>query len=346
MRFKLLAGAFLLLMAIAALPTADAQIARKIYVPMVVRDPTATPTNTPTPVPVQDVRIRYQAYVQDRGWLDWQYDNGTGNSGWAGTMGESRRVEGIKFEIVQGPPGVVISYRAMVQDIGWTEWVNNGAEGGRPGQGRQVEAIQVYLQNALPNTYLHVNTWVADWGELGWVRGLWIAGTTGQSRRMEAFKAFVSHTEEPARIHVAYIANPRGIGYNGWKRDGEDAGTRGESRPLNTFKAVLYNNPENMHLEYRCYVQDNDWQGWTDGECGIFSADKDIYAMEMRFRDGVAYPGTVLSYGAHIANRGDVNYSTDNPSSNNGSPIVGNPNDKFRIEAIRIGIGNALPIAR
>jgi hypothetical protein len=63
--------------------------------------------------------------------------------------------------------------------------------------------------------------------------------------------------------------------------------------------------------------------------------------MEMRFTPGqTIYPGTVLSYGAHIANRGDVNFASDSPGSN---PIVGNPGDRFRIEAIRIGIGNSQP---
>jgi uncharacterized protein YjdB len=335
MRIRFLFGAFLLLLTFGALPAADAQVARKIYLPMAARDSTPTPTATPTPLPAQDVHVEYRAFVQDRAWLPWQAEHGI-----AGTTGESRRIEAFEMRVTSGPPGTKIKYRSLVQDIGWEgTYRENGQTSGAAGQGRQIEAIQIGLElpPGSPPTYLHVETYVADWQWLGWVRDFWVAGTVGQSRRMEAFRVYLSTDRpEPARIKVAYNANPRGVGYQGWRRNGEEAGTRGESRSLNTFKAVLYNYPEGMKIEYRCYVQDQDWQGFTDGECGNFSADKDIYAMEMRLQN--PYPGTVLTYGAHVANRGDVNYFSDVPGSN---PIIGNPSDKFRFEAIRIGIGNS-----
>lgn len=330
----LIAGFFLFVLAVGALPAVEAQTARKLYLPMVPRDSTPTPSPTPTPVPVQDVRIEYRAFVQDRGWMEWQQEGGT-----AGTTGESRRIEAFEMRITSGPPGVNIKYRAQVQDIGWQDYVQNGQTAGTMGQGRQIEAIQVGLENAPPGTYISVEPYVADWAWLGYVRDFWQAGTVGQARRMEAFHAYIRKgSPEPARIGVAYNANVRGQGYTGWQRLGDLAGTTGQSKPLNTFKAVLYNKPENMKLEYRCYVQDNDWQGWTDGECGIFSADKDIYAFEMRFQN--PYPGTVLSYTGHFANRGDVNYASDTPGAN---PIVGDPNQKFRVEAIRVNVGQQQP---
>jgi uncharacterized protein YjdB len=337
MRIKFLFGAFLLLLTFGALPAVDAQVGRKIYLPVVARDSTPTPTPTPTPLPVQDVRIQYRAFVQDRGWLDWQNEGGN-----AGTTGESRRIEAFEMRVVQGPPGTKIKYRALVQDFGWEGiYREDGQTSGTTNTGKQIEAIQVGLElpPGAPPNYLHLEPYVADWQWIGYVRDFWIAGTVGQSRRMEAFHAYVSRERpEPARIQVAYNANPRGVGYQGWRRNGEEAGTRGESRPLNTFKAVLFNYPEGMKIDYRCYVQDQDWQAFTDGECGNFSADKDIYAVEMRLLN--PYPGTVLSYTAHIANRGDVGYASDSPGSN---PVVGNPSDRFRIESIRIGIGNSQP---
>jgi uncharacterized protein YjdB len=342
MRIRLLFGALLVLLALGALPIADAQVGRRIYLPLLARDSTPTPQPTATPVPVQDVHVRYRAYAQDYGWLAFQ-----GEGGQAGTTGEARRIEAFSFEITSGPPGVTIKYRAHMQDFGWQDYVTNGGIAGSPGSGKQVEAMQVGLENAPPNTYISLEPYLADWGYVGYVRDFWIAGSVGQQRRIEAFHAYVRNRQgpEPARVGVAYNANPRGLGYTGWVRNGDQAGTTGQSKPLNTFKAVLYNFPENMKLEYRCYVQDNDWQPWTDGECGRFSDDKDIYATEMRLIN--AYPGSVLSYTLHVANRGDITYSTDNPSSNGGQgPIVGNPSEKARVEAIRIGIGSALPLAR
>lgn len=335
MRLNLLLGGFLLVfVTIGLLPSVEAQVGRKHYLPMVSRDSTPTrvpPTNTPVP---QDVRIEYRGFSQDRGWLPWQSE---GNI--AGTTGEGRRLEAIEMRIISGPPGVNIRYRAHVQDIGWMDWQTNGGTAGTTNQSRTIEAVQLALDNAPPTQLLSFDTHVDGWGWLGWIRGGWIGGTTGQGRRMEAFRAYVRRNlgEEPADIQIAYNSNPRSVGYQGWRRNGEDSGTRGESRPLNTFKAVLMNRPENMKIEYRCFVQDNDWQGWTDGECGIFHADKDIYAFEMRLIN--PYTGVVLSYTGHVANRGDVSYASDSPGSN---PIIGNPSDRFRIEQIKIGVGESV----
>ena len=60
MRIRLLVAAFLLLLGFVALPAADAQVGRKLYLPVIARDA------TPTPLPAQDVHIRYRAYVQDQ----------------------------------------------------------------------------------------------------------------------------------------------------------------------------------------------------------------------------------------------------------------------------------------
>ena len=53
------------------------------------------------------------------------------------------------------------------------------------------------------------------------------------------------------------------------------------------------------------------------------------------------YPGTVLTYGAHFANRGWVYYASDDPSRSN--PILGNIVEQFRLEAIQISVGNSQP---
>ena len=211
MRVKFLVGAFMLLLALGALPAVDAAVARRIYMPVVARDA------TPTPNPNVPIRIQYRAYVQDLGWLPWQGENGTGDSaGIAGTTGQSRRIEAFEMRIAAGPPGTKIQYRALVQNSGWEGSLReNGQTSGTPGSGQAVQSIQagLVIPSGSPITYLHVETFVADWGWIGWVRDFWMAGTEGQDRRMEAFHAFVTPTyREPAHIHVAYNANPRGLG--------------------------------------------------------------------------------------------------------------------------------------
>jgi uncharacterized protein YjdB len=332
---KVLFGAFMLLLAFGALPIADAQVGTRIYLPMVAREA--------TPVPAT-VHIQYRAFSEDGGWSGWQDEGGIAGLG-------AHAMRAVEMRIISGPPGATIKYRAHIAGVGWQpQYILNGGTAGSE-NGNPIEAVQAGFENA-PGSFLSVEPFVQDWGWLGFVPDFWMAGTSGQDRRMEAFRAFATPAfKEPAHIHVAYNANPRGLGYTGWKRDGEEAGTRGESRALNTFKAVLYNHPDDMILRYRCYIQDQGWQDFTDGECGNFSADKDIYAAEMRLEGPNIYPGTILSFGAHIANRGDVNCSTDNPgicddpkpSRVTDTHQVGRENDRFRVEAIRIGIGNQQP---
>src|SRR5437867_8399130 len=100
MRLKFLVGAFFALLVLGALPAADAQVTKKLFLPLVAREPTWTPT--PTPIP-QDVHIQYRAFVQDLGWQPWQNEGGD-----AGTTGQARRIEAFEMRIVQGPPGVHI----------------------------------------------------------------------------------------------------------------------------------------------------------------------------------------------------------------------------------------------
>lgn len=119
-------------------------------------------------------KLRYRAYVQGIGYMDWQTDGGT-----AGTTGQAKRLEALQFDIksditatchCQGygdmKPvyagnicGTVeeakrmesikleapykIEYRVHQQGIGWTSWVKNGTWCGVKGQSKRIEAIEV-----------------------------------------------------------------------------------------------------------------------------------------------------------------------------------------------------------
>lgn len=118
--------------------------------------------------------LRYRAYVQGIGYLDWQTNGGTaGTTGQSkrmealqfdpkseitatchcqsygdmkpvyagnicGTVGESKRMESIKLEAPYK-----IEYRVHQQGIGWTSWVSNGTWCGVKGQSKRLEAIEV-----------------------------------------------------------------------------------------------------------------------------------------------------------------------------------------------------------
>jgi Clostridial hydrophobic W len=76
--------------------------------------------------------------IHDGGWRA-----PVGDGALCGTAGEGRRVEGYTLQLVGGPPGESVSYRAYVSGLGWGPWVSDGAVAGVVGQGRAVQAIQV-----------------------------------------------------------------------------------------------------------------------------------------------------------------------------------------------------------
>ena len=319
----ILGGILLLFLAIGALPT-EARPDRKVFLPLVARDATPTPSA---------ILIEYRAHVQGDGWLPWQAQGQI-----AGTTDQGKRLEALEFRIVSGtgPRGARIRYRAHVSGIGWQDWVYDGATAGTVGQERAVEAIQVGLENVPAGQHLAVETFAQEWGWLGFVRDFWIAGTTGQARRLEAFRAYIRANPEPAAVKMAYMAYIQDNAWNqGWRRMPDYAGTEGQQLRVEAFKVLLYNYPENMGIEYRANVE-GEWRDWRRNgeEVGTTGESKRIIAFEMRLLN--PHPGTVLSYGGHFENLGWVEYASDNPSRNN--PIVGDPNARFRLEALRGGL--------
>lgn len=321
MRVAWILGATLLtLLAIGALP-AEGTPARRFYMPMVAREPTATPSA---------VRIQYRAFVQDQGWLPWQDHGQT-----AGTTDQGRRLEALEFRIVNGPSGARIRYRSHVSGVGWeSDWRYDGATSGSAGQ--TVEAIQVGLENAGSSNNLAVEVFAQEWAWLGLVRDFWIAGTTGQARRIEAFRAYIRSTPQEAGVKMAYVAYIQDNAYNqGWRRAPDYAGTEGQQLRVEAFKVMLFNNPDGMGIEYRANVE-GVWGDWRRNgeEAGTTGESKRINALEMRLIN--PHPGTVLSYGAHFENLGWQEYAADNPSRSN--PILGDPNSRLRLEALRGGL--------
>lgn len=89
-------------------------------------------------VPPRGMVIDAMAHVQGIGdvWVD-----GIGHEGGTiGTVGESRRVEGIAIRVVSGGH---LQYRCHIQRKGWTPWVDDGNYCGTRGERLRVEAVQI-----------------------------------------------------------------------------------------------------------------------------------------------------------------------------------------------------------
>ncbi|MBI4856675.1 MAG: hypothetical protein HY818_08045 [Acetobacterium woodii] len=99
--------------------------------------------------------ISYDVHVQNRGWMG-PVENGN----FAGTIGDSLRIEAIKINLI-GLDGYDVYYRGHVQNKGnipvvdntWG-WVKNGAELGSTGESLRLESIEIKIVKTATYTAL------------------------------------------------------------------------------------------------------------------------------------------------------------------------------------------------
>lgn len=98
----------------------------------------------------------------------------------------------------------------------------------------------------------------ANKGWINWVKD----GQTSQAsgNQMEAIKIKTSNYGVTYAVHIADY---------GWLKevsDGAQAGTTGKGKSLQAIKIELHDDPSNMHVNYRVFVN-GAWQGWvSDGQ--------------------------------------------------------------------------------
>jgi hypothetical protein len=104
----------------------------------------------------------------------------------AGTRGESRRLEGFSLSFDSPVPGLAIQYMAHLQDTGDTQWVSEGQFVGTRGQSRRLEGFAIRLVGtAAPRYTVLYMAHLQDMGDTGFYQDSQFCGTRGQSRRLE-----------------------------------------------------------------------------------------------------------------------------------------------------------------
>jgi len=144
----------------------------------------AAPGNTTTSYKAKTL-VSYQTHIQSIGWQALKYDGAI-----AGTTGLSKRLEGIKINLVSSEYDGKIQYNAHVQTTGWeTSWTDGGGMSGTTGQGKRLEAIQIQLTGEMAEKYdIYYRVHVQHFGWMDWAKNRACAGTTGYSYRLEGIQ--------------------------------------------------------------------------------------------------------------------------------------------------------------
>lgn len=233
--------------------------------------------------------LKYQVHVQSSGWQGWKADGET-----AGTVGQAKRLEGIKIDI--GQKG--IEYRTHVQSYGWQGWAHNGELSGTTGEAKRLEAIEIKLSEELSTRYtIAYRVHAEKLGWLGWAKDGESAGTAGLAYRLEAIEiqimdknsSMIPNTDVPAFVTqptLQYRTHIQTYGWeNGFKEDGQLSGTIGQSKRLEGIQIQLSNANILGSVEYRSHIQTIGWESnyKKDGQIsGTVGQAKRLEAIQIR----------------------------------------------------------------
>ena len=213
--------------------------------------------------------VSYKTYVEGQGWT-----NDVTDGGQSGTVGESKKLEGISLRLSSGIDGIV-QYRTYTENDGWEDWSENGEINGKPDGTRRLEAIQIRLTGKAAEKYdIYYRVHCQDYGWLGWAKNGEKAGSKGYSRRMEAIEIqLVTKGQSMSGDGTASFAvNSNFIHYRtyvekqGWTNyvtDGRQSGTVGESKKLESISLRLSSGIDGS-VQYRTYTENEGWEDWSE----------------------------------------------------------------------------------
>lgn len=131
--------------------------------------------------------IKYQAHVQDHGWMEYKENGQT-----AGTTGESRRIEALRITL-ENCENVTLNIKAHIQDYGDREFTVTAADAekivGTQFEARRMEAITINAIGLKELGYkLQYKVHVQDYGWQDWKNEGEMAGTMYEAKRLEAIE--------------------------------------------------------------------------------------------------------------------------------------------------------------
>jgi len=236
-----------------------------------------------------------------------------------------------------------VTYQTHVQDIGWQDYVVNGATSGTSGQSKRLEAIRIKLNGISGG--IEYKTHVQDIGWQDWVQDDALSGTSGQSKRLEAIR--IRLTGEAANIYdVYYRVHAQNVGWMDWAKNGESSGTAGFSYRLEAIEVVLVkkgdpapgatavpfvgpSTPEPIGdtVSYKTHVQDIGWMDYvSNGDTsGTSGQSKRMEAIQIKLQNMAGG----IEYRTHVQDYGWMNWVSNDALS-------GTSGESKRLEAIEI----------
>lgn len=270
----------------------------------------------------------------------------------AGQAGSGRQIERVAIDLYAKEGNAQIDggirYRAHVQNIGWMDWVNDGAYVGADNKTLRIEAIQIELTGNLKDQYdVYYTGCVQNIGWLGWAKNGQSAGTEAFSWPLEAIRIcltkkgdtppgdnqgyFVKGLPTEALTATAHIQTYGDMTVTG---SGKVIGTTGKKKRMEGLMLNIRQTGESGYpsggIRYRAHVQRLGWQGWMhDGElAGTRGKSLRMEAVQIELTGDLAKYYDVY-YSAHVQQFGWLGWAKNGQSA-------GSEAFSYRMEAIKI----------
>lgn len=227
------------------------------------------------------VSVTYKTHVQSYGWQDYVRSGAT-----SGTVGKSKRLEGIRIKLQNNGHDLGIMYRTHIQSYGWeNSWKSSDQFSGTEGKGKRLEAIQINLTGGEAGLYdVYYRVHAQSYGWLGWAKNGETAGTIGMGKRLEGIQIVVvpkgitpsgnignSYVDsnsnqvtaptKPTKGLVNYKTHVQTYGWQGYVYDGTVSGTYGHAKRLEGIRIELGDTGYEGGIQYTTHVQTYGWQG-------------------------------------------------------------------------------------
>ncbi len=293
-------------------------------------------------LPVSEPVIKYHTHRQTFGWEEiWKQDGQT-----SGTVGQSKRLEGIEIKVENTELEGDVEYQTHVQSFGWeTDWKRNGEMSGTERQSKRLEAIRIQLTGELGEAYdVYYRVHVQSIGWLDWAKNGEEAGTSGLSRRLEGIEIKLVKKGEAApgetsryfasKPDITFTTHMQTYGDQPWVGNGDVSGIIGKSRRMEGFAVqVVGDHGLSGSVQYRCHAQTYGWLDWkADGEyCGTVGQSKRLEAVQLQLTGELGKTCDIY-YRVHVQSGGWLGWAKNGERA--GTEGLG-----LRVEAIQIVIG-------
>lgn len=257
-------------------------------------------------------------------------DQANGPAGvFAGTRGQSRRLEGLQISLGETIAGLSLEYMAHLQGTGDTSFVGEGQFVGTRGQSRRLEGVAIRLTGVnAANFDIFYMAHLQGIGDTAVGMNGEFVGTRGQSRRLEGLSVWLLPKFEG---NLRGLVHLQGIGDTVQPRM-KFAGTRGQSRRLEGFQLNLDPQIPNLSLEYMAHLQGiGDTAFTAEGNfVGTRGQSRRLEGFAIRLTGARASEFQVF-YMAHLQNTGDTAVVSD-------GQFCGTRGQSRRLEGMRVWI--------